>query len=200
MCWRALRVVASPTPAFSWAIPFRFFVGSRNNELQRYFQGDLHEVVVYDRSLSEAEQTATTLSLQTKWAVPALRCRGPPAQQPVISQKYALTRYVQAIQSRGTRWPIKFNGMMFVANTPPNADARDWGPCNWWQNTRLPYGAMLAAGDTDTYQVGRAGRAKCTPFARATLTPAAASLRHPGHPGLLSQYAAVCKRAHTDVL
>ena len=24
---------------------------------------------------------------------------------------------------------------------------RIWGPSNWWQNTRLPYGAMLAAGD-----------------------------------------------------
>jgi hypothetical protein len=23
---------------------------------------------------------------------------------------------------------------------------RDWGASNWWQNTRLPYGSMLAAG------------------------------------------------------
>ena len=25
----------------------------------------------------------------------------------------------------------------------PNGDYRDWGFGNWWQNTRLPYGAMV---------------------------------------------------------
>lgn len=33
------------------------------------------------------------------------------------------------------------------------ADTRGWGGCNWWQNTRLPYGAMLPAGDFDEFQV-----------------------------------------------
>lgn len=64
-----------------------------------------------------------------------------------LSQKYAVTRFVQAVQSRGTSVPIKFNGMAFVANLPTfgaNAttvrggpDFRDWGAGNWWQNMRL---------------------------------------------------------------
>ena len=59
------------------------------------------------------------------------------------------------MQSRNTKWPIKFNGMAFIAARGANAeaDSRGWGACNWWQNTRLPYGAMLAAGDFDTFQV-----------------------------------------------
>ena len=30
-----------------------------------------------------------------------------------------------------------------------DADFREWGPDYWWQNTRLPYWTMLAAGDFD---------------------------------------------------
>ena len=78
-----------------------------------------------------------------------------------LSQRYALTRYVQAVQSRNTIWPEKFNGMAFIAATE-NPDDRDWGPSehrsalrarfhcasltrtcstfsptlgNWWQNS-----------------------------------------------------------------
>ena len=76
------------------------------------------------------------------------RVQGPASE---LNLKYALTRYVQAIQSRNVKWPIKFNGMLFTANKPPLADTRDWGPSNWWQNTRLPYGPMLGMGDVDTY-------------------------------------------------
>ena len=70
-----------------------------------------------------------------------------------LTQMYIVTRFTQSIQSRNTKWPIKFNGMAFVAAMPPNADFRQWGPSNWWQNTRLPYGAMLTAGDFDEMQV-----------------------------------------------
>ena len=57
-----------------------------------------------------------------------------------VSQMYAVTRYTQAVQSRNTLWPLKFNGMAFVAamGSSGEADYRDWGACNWWQNTRLP--------------------------------------------------------------
>lgn len=74
----------------------------------------------------------------------------------IVSQQYAVTRYVQAIQSRDTMWPIKFNGMAFTANVydykPGWADYRLWGPANWWQNTRLPYWPMLGSGDMDTFE------------------------------------------------
>jgi len=72
-----------------------------------------------------------------------------------LNSMYAITRYTQAIQSRGTKWPIKFNGMAFVAAMGEEGEAeyRDWGSSNWWQNTRLPYGAMLAAGDFEEFKV-----------------------------------------------
>jgi len=73
----------------------------------------------------------------------------------LLSKMYALTRYTQAVQSRNTQWPIKFNGMAFIAamGEEGEPDYRDWGACNWWQNTRLPYGSMLSAGDADSMRV-----------------------------------------------
>ena len=54
--------------------------------------------------------------------------------------------------------PIKFNGMLFTSQLPPETSEngplfRFWGAHIWWQNTRLPYGPMLAAGDFDTFVV-----------------------------------------------
>jgi hypothetical protein len=51
-----------------------------------------------------------------------------------ITSQYALTRYLQCLQSRGTVWPEKFNGQLFVASMPPVApnagpDFRQWGAC-----------------------------------------------------------------------
>lgn len=34
-----------------------------------------------------------------------------------------------------------------------DVDNRQWGPDHWWQNTRLPYWNMLAAGDADSIRV-----------------------------------------------
>jgi len=52
----------------------------------------------------------------------------------------------------GTWVPIKFNGMAFTAQLPPETNVsgptfRQWGSCNWWQNTRLAYWNMLAPAD-----------------------------------------------------
>eukprot|EP00475_Leptophrys_vorax_P009811 TRINITY_DN164_c0_g3_i1.p1 TRINITY_DN164_c0_g3~~TRINITY_DN164_c0_g3_i1.p1 ORF type:complete len:772 (-),score=187.26 TRINITY_DN164_c0_g3_i1:117-2207(-) len=73
-----------------------------------------------------------------------------------MNQKYVMTRYVHSIQSR-TPWPIKFNGMAFVAHmmnddVSKGPDYRDWGPSNWWQNTRFPYWSMLPNGDFDLFE------------------------------------------------
>jgi hypothetical protein len=52
-------------------------------------------------------------------------------------------------------YPIKFNGSIFTVEPEfsggpaQNADWRRWGDCYWWQNTRLPYFAMIARGDFD---------------------------------------------------
>jgi alpha-L-fucosidase 2 len=69
----------------------------------------------------------------------------------LVSQSYALQRYIAACAGRG-QYPIKFNGSLFTvpwAGKPGDADYRRWGPGYWWQNTRLPYVSMCASGDTD---------------------------------------------------
>ncbi len=88
-----------------------------------------------------------------------------------VAPQYARTRFIQAAQSRNVKVPIKFNGMLYTTaggeKGPLDVDARDWGPDNWWQNTRLPYGAMLAAGDYDTLAVVLEWASAFLPLARA---------------------------------
>ncbi|MCK0158261.1 DUF5703 domain-containing protein [Cellulophaga sp. F20128] len=71
-----------------------------------------------------------------------------------INRGYALQRYILACSGRGNS-PIKFNGSLFTVDTKHlkgefegfDADYRRWGGPYWWQNTRLPYWAMLESGD-----------------------------------------------------
>jgi hypothetical protein len=66
----------------------------------------------------------------------------------VISQGYALQRFITACAGRGAQ-PIKFNGSIFTVATDRrfDPDYRAWGGMYWFQNTRLPYWPMLASGD-----------------------------------------------------
>lgn len=72
-----------------------------------------------------------------------------------MSRGYQLQRFMNACAGRGNM-PVKFNGSIFNVdlvkpirkiNEQYDADFRDWGPCYWWQNTRLPYWSMLYSGD-----------------------------------------------------
>ena len=72
----------------------------------------------------------------------------------VVTRGYILQRYIDACAGRGG-YPIKFNGSIFTVEAEGAegfADYRRWGPGYWWQNTRLPYMAMPAAGDFDLMQ------------------------------------------------
>jgi len=72
----------------------------------------------------------------------------------VVTRGYVLQRFMNACAGRG-RYPIKFNGSIFTVDeegTEGFADYRRWGPGYWWQNTRLPYMSMPAAGDFDLIQ------------------------------------------------
>jgi hypothetical protein len=72
----------------------------------------------------------------------------------IVSRAYALQRFIDASAGRG-QFPVKFNGSIFTvpaADKPGYADYRRWGPGYWWQNTRLPYLSMCAAGDYDLMQ------------------------------------------------
>ena len=69
----------------------------------------------------------------------------------VITRGYTLQRFINACAGRG-KYPIKFNGSIFTVDYPGGegfADYRRWGTGYWWQNTRLPYWTMAAAGDFD---------------------------------------------------
>ncbi|MFW6414250.1 MAG: glycosyl hydrolase family 95 catalytic domain-containing protein, partial [Verrucomicrobiota bacterium] len=81
------------------------------------------------------------------------------ADADAITRAYQLQRYVTACAGRGL-FPIKFNGSIFNVTGPPqvskkdrsqqhtyNADYRTWGGGYWFQNTRLIYWPLLAAGD-----------------------------------------------------
>ena len=70
-----------------------------------------------------------------------------------VSQMYALQRFINACAGRGA-YPIKYNGSLFTVapDAKSDHDFRRWGPGYWWQNTRLPYLSMCAAGDTDMMQ------------------------------------------------
>ncbi len=70
-----------------------------------------------------------------------------------VTQGYALQRFVNACAGRGA-FPIKFNGSILTVDAREgdnhyDADYRRWGGPYWFQNTRLPYWPMLAAGDYD---------------------------------------------------
>lgn len=70
-----------------------------------------------------------------------------------VNQGYALQRYITACAGRG-EFPIKFNGTLFTVDGEDHgarldADYRRWGGPYWFQNTRLVYWPMLAAGDME---------------------------------------------------
>lgn len=71
-----------------------------------------------------------------------------------VTAAYARQRYLVGCCGRGA-YPIKFNGALFTADwgaidgQPYDADYRRWGGGYWFQNTRLAYWPMLAAGDAD---------------------------------------------------
>ena len=77
-----------------------------------------------------------------------------PGEDPfIVARGYALQNWITACGGRGNM-PIKFNGSIFtvdgvVGGKNMGPDFRMWGSAYWWQNTRLPYWPMLAAGHYD---------------------------------------------------
>ncbi|GAO43000.1 DUF5703 domain-containing protein [Flavihumibacter petaseus] len=65
------------------------------------------------------------------------------------TRAYILQRYLMACQSRGA-YPVKYNGGALTFDYDGrNGDFRRWGPGFWYQNMRLLYWPMTAAGDFD---------------------------------------------------
>ena len=63
-----------------------------------------------------------------------------------VTSAYAAQRYTTACAGTGA-YPIRFNGSIFTTSENGDPDYRRWGHGYWWQNTRLPYYPMFAAGD-----------------------------------------------------
>jgi hypothetical protein len=83
-----------------------------------------------------------------------------------ISRAYALCRFMNAAGGRGAQ-PIKYNGSIFTVGTPENPDFRQWGgPGFWFQNQRLVYWPMLAAGDFDLMEPWFRTYREALPFAK----------------------------------
>ena len=92
---------------------------------------------------------------QTFWERSWLRPGGA-AEAVAVGQAYVLQRFVGALAGRGN-YPIKFNGSIFTVEPRSvgldyDADFRRWGSPYWFQNTRLMYWPMLAAGDFELMQ------------------------------------------------
>jgi hypothetical protein len=69
----------------------------------RYFKGAIGEVIVYPRALNSSELSTIQGYLEAAWpAMAPKHCASPPTPAYQLSQMYAVTRYTQAIQSRGT--------------------------------------------------------------------------------------------------
>ncbi|MGW8257125.1 MAG: DUF5703 domain-containing protein, partial [Thermoguttaceae bacterium] len=86
------------------------------------------------------------------WNRSWIRASGTPAAE-AATRAYVLQRFVTAGAGRG-QFPIKFNGSIFTVDGVYNGvnhgpDFRRWGGCYWFQNTRLIYWPMLAAGDLE---------------------------------------------------
>jgi hypothetical protein len=65
-----------------------------------------------------------------------------------VTRGYILQRFMNGCAGRNKDFPIKFNGSLFSVGTPEDPDFRRWGgPGYWFQNQRLIYWPMLAAGD-----------------------------------------------------
>ena len=84
-----------------------------------------------------------------------------------IVRGYQLCRFMNACAGRGAQ-PIKHNGSLFSVGDPGNPDARMWGsPGFFYQNQRLIYWPMLAAGDYDLIEPWFKMYREALPFAMA---------------------------------
>ena len=139
---------AAGTAALQGGLPASLgvMVGSRGaDEYLRDFEGVLGEVVTYPRALSEQELAAAVGYLAGAWGVALRPCAAAPDAGFRVSQTYAMSRYMNNLQSGGLL-PVKFNGLSWTSRRPgaptacfkpgegPNLgpDCRQWGADNWW--------------------------------------------------------------------
>lgn len=145
------KTLRSKVPLRTTQISFYTHTEQTSSALD-WIKGLGQEVARMDfRSVGEAREAHQTW-WQMFWERSWLRLGGT-AEAQAVSQAYALQRFVGACGGRGS-FPIKFNGSIFTVEAHGDgvdfdADFRRWGGPYWFQNTRLLYWPMLAAGDFD---------------------------------------------------
>ncbi len=116
--------------------------------------GQLRRLVAADTASRNDAWTAHTAWWHAFWNRSWIRLSGPGTEP--VNRAYALQRFITACAGRGGS-PIKFNGSIFTVDAEKkgrhlDADYRQWGGTYWFQNTRLVYWPMLAAGDFEMMQ------------------------------------------------
>jgi len=158
---RGMRIVDKITPGGSDGFlldthpgsALRLIVGQHTYQRSGLLQpGRWHHVAVSVRPSGQVKMFHNGRAVHVSADASSVIAEGDDAF--VVSRAYVLQRYIAACAGRG-RYPIKFNGSLFTVpapGQPGDADYRRWGPGYWWQNTRLPYYPMCAAGDFEMLQ------------------------------------------------
>jgi alpha-L-fucosidase 2 len=110
--------------------------------------------------IATIQKTSTAVSLRQQherwwgdfwnrsWVYVSAKSEGEQANAFRVTQAYILQRFMNSCA--GSKWPIKHNGSLFSVGNADDPDFRRWGgPGFWFQNQRLIYWPMLAAGDFD---------------------------------------------------
>ena len=112
------------------------------------------QAVAYRNHAAESAWTAHQMWWNQFWDRSWIHIDARPGDDAfIVARGYALQNWMSACGGRGNM-PIKYNGSIFTVDGMFNdknmgPDYRRWGPAYWWQNTRLPYWPMLAAGHYD---------------------------------------------------
>lgn len=100
----------------------------------------------------DAARQRTEAYWKAYWSRSYISVEEKPGEESAITRSYDWSRWMAACAGRGN-FPIKFNGSIFTVDghfagaQKFDPDWRRWGGDFWWQNTRLPYYAMLARGE-----------------------------------------------------
>ncbi len=127
---------------------FSVYVHTALTETAKAWEEELEQIMREEEDFLETLRAEHQAWWASFWDRSWIFAEGDEAAE-TVTRGYLMQRYLQAIQGRGA-YPIKFNGgSLTVDYRGENPDHRDWGAPYWFQNTRLLYWNMLAAGDFD---------------------------------------------------
>ncbi|MBI4326686.1 MAG: hypothetical protein HY674_15695, partial [Chloroflexi bacterium] len=145
--------LASSQPATRHVLSAVVHAGRTDTPEAWHAELDRLEKTTVDVPIADARRTHESW-WRAFWSRSWVVLDGPPEAK-TINRGYMLQRFMNTCSGRGGS-PIKFNGSIFTVEKTPGAspetpdgdpDWRQWGGNYWFQNTRLAYWPMLAAGD-----------------------------------------------------